>query len=150
MPFKNGKPMIADDFWSHVHKYSGGCWRWRRTVDGRGYGQLTVNGRLVRAHRHAYELTNGPIPEGAVLCHSCDYRLCVNPAHLFVGSQRDNMQDMASKGRVRKVDTTHCKNGHEYTPENTRYRDPAKKHRVCRTCIRESSLRAYYRKRDAA
>lgn len=78
-----------------------GCWIWTASIAGKGYGQLKIPGarRQVYAHRLAWELAYGPIPEGFLVCHRCDTPRCVNPAHLFLGSHADNLQDMASKDR---------------------------------------------------
>jgi hypothetical protein len=67
----------------------------------RGYGTLSVEGKNKLAHRQAYELVNGSIPEGMNVCHSCDNRPCVNPAHLWIGTQKDNMHDCSVKGRMK-------------------------------------------------
>lgn len=77
------------------------CWEWQASLDTGGYGHIGAGpGRpLKRAHRVAYELTHGEIPPGLVVCHRCDNRRCCNPAHLFLGRQRDNIVDMISKGR---------------------------------------------------
>jgi HNH endonuclease/helix-turn-helix protein len=79
------------------------CWLWTAGRDQDGYGQLWDNdaGRSLRAHRVAYELANGPIPEGACVLHRCDNPPCCNPAHLFVGTNGDNTADMVAKGRHR-------------------------------------------------
>ncbi len=78
-----------------------GCWLWTASTAGRGYGQLRVPGtrRNVYAHRFSYELFKGPIPRGMQLLHSCDNPGCVNPEHLSIGTCKDNLQDMKSKGR---------------------------------------------------
>ena len=78
-----------------------GCWLWQASFAGKGYGQIRVPGtrRNVYAHRLSYELYKGPIPPGAQLLHSCDTPACVNPAHLSIGSCKDNLQDMKAKGR---------------------------------------------------
>lgn len=89
---------IEDRFWSHVAK-SGDCWEWVGTRRREGYGLFWNGERQVRAHRFAWELEEGPIPEGKSLCHSCDNPPCVRPSHLFVGTQRENLEDMTRKGR---------------------------------------------------
>lgn len=76
-----------------------GCWLWTSTVRGRGYGQFWMNGTMRTAHRTAWELYRGEIPEGMLLLHRCDTKECVNPDHLFLGTQADNMADMIAKGR---------------------------------------------------
>lgn len=77
----------------------GGCLLWHKSVDGRGYPQMFFRGRLRRAHRVAWELQFGPIPDGVFVCHSCDQPRCVNVAHLFLGTALDNSLDMTRKGR---------------------------------------------------
>lgn len=75
------------------------CWLWIGSKDGAGYGTLSNGGKIHKAHRAAYGVFVGPIPDGMLVCHRCDTPPCFNPEHLFVGSQSDNMQDMARKGR---------------------------------------------------
>jgi hypothetical protein len=87
-----------DYFWSLIRR-GDGCWPWAGTPASGGYGRLKWGGRQVRAHRVAWELTHGPVPPGLVVMHKCDNRLCCNPAHLEVGTQRDNILDMHTKGR---------------------------------------------------
>lgn len=93
---------IEERFWSHVDtRGPDECWPWMASRGGKGYGAFnTTGGNQVYAHRFAYELVKGPIPEGLGVCHSCDNRPRCNPAHLCPGTQLDNMHDAVSKGRT--------------------------------------------------
>ena len=86
-------------FWAKVDK-SGECWEWTASKRHKGYGQTRFMGRGGRkAHRVAWEITNGEIPNGLFVLHKCDNPGCVNPGHLFLGTNRSNIDDMLSKGR---------------------------------------------------
>lgn len=85
-------------FWSRVDK-TGLCWIWRGAKFNHGYGKVVRGGKFRLAHRVAYELERGPIPDGLFACHRCDVRICVNPEHMFLGTPQDNMTDMVKKGR---------------------------------------------------
>jgi len=92
---------LADRLWSRVDRRGPDeCWPWQGATNKKGYGALW-NGvdKNVGAHVAAYELTFGPIPDGMDACHTCDNPSCCNPAHIFPGTRRDNMQDCAAKGR---------------------------------------------------
>ena len=79
---------------------SNGCWLWQGHCESKaGYGQVSYNGKSVPAHRMFYAELVGPIPQGICVLHKCDVPQCVNPEHLFLGTQKDNTQDMISKGR---------------------------------------------------
>lgn len=95
-------PKQIKAFWSKVDAAEPECcWDWTASLLSTGYGQFRIsNGRNWRAHRLAYALTYGPIPEGRVVMHSCDNRRCVNPRHLQLGTQKQNLIDMALRGRT--------------------------------------------------
>lgn len=88
-----------DRFWSKVRKTSE-CWLWEGSTDSCGYGTFWLEGRVVGAHRVSWILKFGSVPSSQSVLHKCDVRRCVNPAHLFLGTQTDNMKDAASKGRL--------------------------------------------------
>lgn len=135
----------ADLFWAKVRK-TDGCWPWTGLVERGGYGRLRWRRRMAMAHRVAYELSTGPIPEGFELdhtCHTaaaargacaggdeCPHRACVNPAHLEPVTHRTNGLRGVSFA-AENATKTHCLRGHEYTPENTYMWGG---HRSCREC----------------
>ena len=79
-----------------------GCWQWTGSTSRLGYGNFWVEGKCEKAHRAAYMHWVGPIPDGMIVRHKCDNRGCVNPEHLLIGTQQDNMNDMKARGRSRK------------------------------------------------
>lgn len=122
-----------------------GCWIWLGHLDGKGYGQFVRNGKRIGAHRAAWEDHNGqPIPEGAMVCHSCDTPSCVNPDHLFLGSQLDNMRDAAAKKRLAAQRKTHCIRGHELAGSNLRGDGRGRR---CRICLNARHRERYHKAR---
>ena len=77
-----------------------GCWIWLQHLNAYGYGAITVDKKVVGAHRVAYQEFIGSIPESMCVCHECDIPACINPNHLFLGTHADNMKDKADKGRI--------------------------------------------------
>lgn len=90
---------IEQRFWDRVQK-TDGCWHWAGFLNQDGYGLLSRGDQKVGAHRLSWQIHNGEIPAGMNVCHRCDNPQCTRPDHLFLGTQRQNMQDCASKGRV--------------------------------------------------
>lgn len=99
----------AERFWEKVCRTNDEkeCWLWSGGIDTAGYGQFNLGSRRdgsrrnARAHRVAWKLTYGPIPDGLYVCHRCDVRPCCNPTHLWLSDHNGNMADMVSKGRAR-------------------------------------------------
>lgn len=89
---------LAERFFSKI-QFGESCWIWLASTNDDGYGWIKYRGRMRHAHRVMYENFVRPIPSGKLILHRCDVRACVNPAHLFVGDQFDNMRDMFSKNR---------------------------------------------------
>jgi len=140
---------LADRFWQKVEK-SDGCWTWRGALQTNGYGKIYVCRKpgtttkttiSMPAHRASWVIHFGDIPTGMSVLHRCDNPLCVRPDHLFLGDHTDNMRDCAAKGRnctIGPSNQTHCRNGHEYTSENTIRRDGWRR---CRTCYEAAKNR---------
>jgi len=119
-----------------------GCWTWRGSGNGLGYGRLSVDGKPTYAHRYAYTLFVAPIPSGKSIDHLCGNRSCVNPAHLEPVTHRENVRRGGGfpGTNARK---THCHLGHALEGDNM----VADRHgnRACRTCLRRHRRDYYYR-----
>ena len=140
---------LAERFWSKVSK-SDGCWLWVAFRDRNGYGRFGTSAlnRSTLAHRTSYSLTFGDIPEGMHVLHKCDNPPCVNPDHLFLGTDKDNAQDCKAKGRHPQLKKSHCPHGHAYDATNTYLRKG--RGRFCRECSRETHRKDIDRHRRAS
>lgn len=100
MPPRHTPETLALTLARKSERDSNGCLLWRGYVDKRtGYGIIGVDWRLVKVHRAAWVVANGPIPDGLKVCHTCDVRNCIEPTHLWLGTQKENMADARAKGR---------------------------------------------------
>lgn len=119
-------------FWARVEKTET-CWLWLGASSLNGYGRFSIAGRMFGAHRYAWTLLRGEIPEGLVIDHLCRVRHCVNPEHMEVVSPKVNTLRGLGPTAANAL-KTHCGRGHAYTPENTRVGPEGSRH--CRTCRR--------------
>lgn len=129
-----------------------GCMEWQCSTKER-YARFGVNGHSWYAHQVAYALAHeGMLPANLVVRHTCDNTRCVRPDHLLIGTQAANNRDRWMRGRyagttygAQRREATHCKRGHEYTPENTRWYRGGRR---CKTCLREDQ-RAFWDRQKA-
>jgi hypothetical protein len=111
---------LAERFWEKIDvRGPDDCWLWKGGASSTGYGGFGLGDRrTVGAHRLAYELVKGPIPDGLCVLHSCDNKPCCNPSHLWAGTRLDNMRDASSKGRI--AHNCGSRNGSHTHPESVR------------------------------
>ena len=110
-----------------------GCWLWIGCYNSSGYGSFWIAPRSVPASRASWLLNKGPVAPGFCVLHKCDNRTCVNPSHLFLGTNEDNIKDKVAKQRHYDHGRTHCKRGHLWIPENIQM-NPKHGKRYCRLC----------------
>jgi len=129
----SGTPRVFKDLDSWFSHYSvkaeTGCFNFSGCLDHKGYGKIGYGGRTRIASRLAYEKAIGEIPAGMNVCHSCDNPRCINPKHLFLGTQKQNLDDMFAKGRRTFTRRSHCNKGHVLKV--------AKHQNYCRICRNE-------------
>ena len=130
---------MSERFFEKVEK-TDSCWLWtgyRNPVGPKGnYGIIRSDTKrtMIKAHRASWEIHNGPIPDDACVLHKCDNPPCVNPDHLFLGTQRSNWYDMLEKRRHYKHNWTHCKRGHAFSEHGRIRKDGS---RTCKVCERD-------------
>ncbi len=132
------RPTIDERFVAKVMPVLDGCHLWTAYISDKGYGQFRANGKMIMAHRFAYERANGKIPQGMYIDHKCRVRSCVNPAHLRVVTPRQNVLENSIGTAAINAVKTHCPQQHPFDETNTwRYsnawRYPNGK-RNCREC----------------
>lgn len=99
---------------NYPKRVKNGCWEWQKYKNEWGYGRLRHNGKKVLAHRASYEVFKGDFDKNLLVCHSCDNPSCVNPDHLFLGTNKDNVDDCISKGRHKGHLNSPFKKGNDY------------------------------------
>ena len=125
-----------------------GCWLWLGSLSGNGYGAIQYRGRQIVAHKLSYEAHIGAVPAGLELDHTCRLRCCVNPRHLEPVTHKVNLNRSSLIGRgagTAQTAKTHCPQGHEYTPENTRV---GRGKRYCKTCHRDRERVKYQNEKE--
>lgn len=143
-------PRQVERFWRSVDQTPGACWAWRGGIVKGGYGRFVARSAAWkpdghRAHRVAWELLRGPVPAGLQLDHVCRNRLCVNPDHLEIVTNKVNVLRGVSPAAI-NARRTHCRNGHAFSVANTRIGRGGGK-RICRACSRIRAAIRYARKR---
>lgn len=134
---------IGERFWKKVHKTET-CWNWTAYTDRSGYGSFRFNNKIHKAHRISFLLANGYIDNNLDVLHGCDNPSCVNPEHLRLGTDKDNVQDTLNRKRHFQTNQTHCFRGHEFTKSNTKVNKKTNA-RCCRICF--NMMRRLSRKR---
>lgn len=137
---RGGVAAFVARFFERVRVMPSGCWEWQSTKNSGGYGIALAMSPgdpsiplHMKAHRLSYLLHYGPPPDDKLVLHACDNPPCVNPEHLYLGTQSDNMQDAIRRGRNAALRRTHCRHGHPFDEANT-YVVPRTGHRQCRIC----------------
>lgn len=136
---------VMDRFWSKVDRQTEGCWKWKGSINGYGYGLFCFRGTSWIASRFVWQALNGPAPADMVVDHICNTRSCVRPDHLRILTDKANL--LRGTGIAAKcARKTHCNQGHEFTPENTYVWKGTDRH--CRTCHRQKANARNAKKRQ--
>lgn len=154
------KPLTITDIEKFARQFTiqtSGCWAWGRAINRKGYGIFFLHGRTYRAHRVGYAIKHNGLNSSLVIDHLCRNTACVNPNHLELVTNRENVMrgNLPKISSARLLQRTHCKSGHEFTVINTNHTAYKKKAggtgamRRCKTCV-ASYNRKHYLKRTGA
>jgi hypothetical protein len=135
----NGESFVRR-FLTKIDPQPDGCWLWTSATNNRGYGKIRRNMRWVLAHRASYELFVGPIPVGIVVDHRCDTPLCVNPLHLELSTNADNVL-RGSSPLAKNARKTHCPYGHPFDGTRRARQGFRKPSRVCKVCMERQRVK---------
>jgi hypothetical protein len=142
-------PVVRSRFFSMVDR-SRDCWFWTGSKSSGGYGRMTISKRTLVAHRISLAVAGVRIPPGLVVDHKCRNRACVNPGHLRLVTPLENTLENSVALTAMNRQKTHCSNGHEFTPENTKWRKKGGgMGRNCRACEKMHKRKLYLRKKAA-
>lgn len=130
----SGDPTLLRKLMAKAKPSASGCIEWAGWRMAAGYGSMYHRGRSQPTHRLAYMAAKGPIPDGLFVLHSCDNPPCINPDHLSVGTNKDNILQCIERGRHFWTEKTHCKRGHELAGENVYVAVGGRRH--CKVCSR--------------
>lgn len=133
-------PALAARIKERVIVTAVGCWEWQGMRFNLGYGRINSYPHQTMFSVHRLMLQNKVgrlLTQSECACHACDNRICCNPEHLWIGTRRENIHDSVNKGRHFNQNKTHCKRGHEFTPDNTHMskHKGGTPHRSCRICM---------------
>jgi hypothetical protein len=140
---------LRQKFISLVEPVGSECLEWIGSAHHSGYGCISYRKKFHSAHRLAWQFAHGPIPQGLLVCHTCDNRRCVNIKHLFLGTYQDNVNDMIAKGRQfsgERKRLSFCRAGHPFDAENTYI--PPRGGQGCRECSRVYNKNRHLRSRE--
>lgn len=141
------KPTTLKSIFDRSIKKDNGCLEWQGMKNYLGYGIVSLKNKQQGAHRAVWKLVNGDISRYQFVCHKCDNPSCVNPDHLFLGSHKDNMQDMTKKKRHNMARKTHCDFGHPLSGENLLMRAGKRRCKVCFKKWKSAWMKKYYQRK---